>query len=139
MLSVDGNLIIVFILIWVLLVILTKIFFNPVRKVMRKRDKGIKKDRKAGEEAVEKYEEMIRKIEEDIRSARASAYKAREKFEKEAGKEKERMLTEVSGECRAQIEQAGKELNEQLDSLKAEIKSESRVLAEKIEQRLLKI
>ncbi len=138
MLSVDGNLIVVFILIWVLLIILTKIFFNPVRKVMGKREKGIEKDRKAGKEAGEKYEEIIRKIEENIKSARASAYKARDKYEKEAGEEKERMLAEVSGECRTQIEQARKELNEQLDSLKAEIRSESRLLAEKIEQRLLK-
>ena len=74
---------------------------------------------------------------EEIKKTRASAFAIREKYKQEALKEKEQMLISVSQECRAQVNQAKKEMDEQLENLKADLQAESDILAETIKQRLL--
>lgn len=137
MLQVDSSLIVVFVIVWILVVVLTRVFFNPIRKVMRDRQEGIDQDRLADEAACSEIVLNLQKIEEDIKEARTSAGAIRESFEKKALKEKERLISEVSQECRAQVNEARKELKEQTENLKAEIKAESDDLAESIEKRLL--
>ena len=137
MLQVDLSAIVVFAIVWILVLVLTKVFFKPIQGVVRKREEGLRQDREAGEKAQSEYENSLQKIEDDLKKARSSAYKVRDKFEKEALKEKERMLAEVSKECRSQVEDARKELTKQIDELKTDLKDQSEQLAEKIEKRLL--
>lgn len=137
MLSIDISLVVVFIIVWILVVVLTKLFFKPVRKVMNQRDDDINQNLKAGEIASGEYERTIRKIEEDIRQAKADAHSLREEFEKEASLEKERILSEVAKDCRAQVKEAKDELEKQLIKLKTELESDSDSIAEKIEKRLI--
>lgn len=137
MLSADIGLFVILIIVWVLVIVLTKVFFNPVRRVMQNRDQGIHSDREAGEKAVAEYEHTIQKIDEEIKKTRASAFAIREKYKQEALKEKEQMLKSVYQECRDQVKQASKELEEQLQHLKADLQAESDHLAEKIKQRLM--
>lgn len=137
MLQVDLSAIVVFAIVWILVLVLTKVFFKPIQGVVRKREEGLRQDREAGERAQTEYEASLQKIEDDIKKARSAAYNVRDKFEKEALKEKERLLTEVSKECRSQVEDARKELTMQIDELKADLEGQSEQLAEKIEKRLL--
>ena len=137
MLSVDASLFVIFLIVWILVVILTKTFFNPIRKVMQDRDKGLDQYRQITEKAAEEYELTILKIEKDIKEAKAEAYAIRDEFEKAAAQEKARMLGEVSQECRIKINEAQKKLKTQAENLKKELETESEMLAEKIEQRLL--
>ncbi len=137
MLSVDWSLIVVFVIVWILLVILTKIFFNPLRKVVRDREEGIEGNRRAADKAIAEYEQILQKIEKDIKEAKTCASLTREKFEKEALKEKEKILSRVSQECQDQVREAKKELKQQVEALKHELDAESGLLAEKIEKRFL--
>ncbi len=137
MLQVDLSVFAVVAIVWILVLVLTKVFFKPIQGVVRKREEGLRQDRAAGEKAQTEYEASIQKIEDDIKKARISAYNVRDKFEKEALKGKERMLAEVSKECRAQVEDARNELAKQIDELKDDLKGQSELLAEKIEKRLL--
>jgi F-type H+-transporting ATPase subunit b len=137
MLQVDLSALVVFAIVWILVVVLTKVFFKPIQGIVRKREEGLREDREAGEKAQSEYEASLQKIEDDIKQARSSSYRIRDKFEKEALKEKERMLSEVSKECRSQVDEARKELTQQIDELKADLKDQSEQLAEKIEKRLL--
>jgi F-type H+-transporting ATPase subunit b len=137
MLQVDLSAIVVFAIVWILVLVLTKVFFKPIQGVVRKREEGLRQDREAGERAQTEYETSLQKIEDDLKKARSSAYNVRDRFEKEAFKEKERMLAEVSKECRSQVEDARKELTKQIDELKTDLKDQSEQLAEKIEKRLL--
>ncbi len=137
MLQVDLSAIAVFAIVWILVLVLTKVFFKPIQGVVQKREAGLRQDREAGEKAQTEYQASLQKIEDDIKKARSSAYNVRDKFEKEALKEKERMLAEVSKECRSQVEDARKELAKQIEELKTDLKGQSEHLAEKIEKRLL--
>jgi len=138
MLSFDASIIIVFLIVWILLVVLTKIFFNPLRKTVGDREAKINHNREAAKKAVESYEQIISKIEESIKATKANARATQERFERESLKEKERMLAEISEECKSKIKQTKEDLEKQLESLKKDLESRSGLLAEKIEQRLLR-
>jgi F0F1-type ATP synthase membrane subunit b/b' len=137
MLKIDPSIILIIAIVWVLVLVLTRTVFNPIRRIMRDRESGIASDREAGEKAEQAYEDSLRKIEDDIKKARAAAYSIQDTLEKEAVKEKERMLSEVSRECRGQVDEARQELQKQVRDLKSDLKKESERLAEKIEEKLL--
>lgn len=137
MLQIDPSIIAVILIVWILVVVLTKTVFNPVRKTMHERENGIASDREAGEKADLHYDENLRKIEDDIKKARASAFAVRDSLERQAQQEKEKLLTEVSQECRIQVNEARQELQKQVQELKTDLKKESDRLAESIEERLL--
>jgi F-type H+-transporting ATPase subunit b len=137
MLSIDISFLVVFFIIWILLAVLTKIFFNPLRKVMNKREEDITLDEIACEQAKQEYAHILNKIEEDIKNARTSSRKTREQLSRDALKEKERMLEEISAECRSQVSQAKKEMEMKLSELKKDLERKSKDLSEEIEKRLL--
>ncbi len=137
MLQIDPSIIVIFLIVWVLVAVLTKTVFKPVRRVVDDRDRRIRSDQEAGEEAVQEYQSHLQKIEEDIKHAKASAFSIRDSLEREAARERERMLAEVSRECRARVDRARLQLEQQVEDLKSELNKESERLAEKIEERLL--
>lgn len=137
MLQIDSSIILVFAIIWILVLVLTKTVFNPIRRIMRDREDGIASDREAGVQAELAYQDSLRKFEDEIKQARAAAYAIQDSLEKEALKEKERMFSEVSQECRAQVDEARQELQKQVRDLKSDLKKESDWMAEKIEEKLL--
>jgi F-type H+-transporting ATPase subunit b len=137
MLQIDPSIILVFAIVWILVLVLTKTVFNPIRRIVRDRDEGIAADRKAGEQAEQEYTDSLQKIEDDVKKARAAAYAVQDSLEKEALKEKEKLIAEVSRECRSQVDEARQELQKQVETLKSDLEKESARLAEKIEEKLL--
>jgi F0F1-type ATP synthase membrane subunit b/b' len=137
MLAVDATLLIVFFIVWILLFLLKKVFFNPIRNIMARRDETIGSDLKATEDAKIHYETNIRKIEDSLKAARLAAKEKQEQFTADALKEKERMLSEIGQECRAKIDEAKEQLEKKVEELKKDLAAESQVLSEKIEKRLL--
>jgi F-type H+-transporting ATPase subunit b len=137
MLSIDVGLVAIFVIVWILVFVLNKVYFRPVRRIMGKRDSGVQQDQSVAREALERYEKNLARVEEELRSAKLAGRDIRERFEREAQKEKEKILAEVSRECRTQVEEAKKELSEKVDQLKKELEPQGRDLAEKIEKRLM--
>ena len=137
MLSIDVSLIVVFFIVWILMAILTKVFFNPLRKVMRERDARIERSRKGAEETLRIFEEKSIQVEKKLKEARAEAQSLREKLEQEGFKEKEKILEETNRGCRSQVEAAKKNLENQINTLKKKLESKSESLAERIEKRLM--
>lgn len=137
MLAVDASLLIVFFVVWILLFVLKKVFFNPLQNVMSKREDTIERNLKAIEGAKTQYEANIQKIEDNLKAARRAARETQEKFAAEALTEKEQMLSEIGQECRAKVNEAKMQLEKKVDELKKDLASESKILSEKIEKRLL--
>lgn len=137
MLAVDATLIIVFVIVWMLLLTLKRVFFNPLRDVMAEREETIKSNLKAIEEATSLYETNIGKIEDSLKAARLAAKETQERFTGDALREKERLIVEIGQECRAKVNEAKERLEKKVEELKKDLASESKVLSEKIEQRLL--
>ena len=113
MLAVDATLLIVFFIVWILLFVLKKVFFNPIRNIMDGRKEAVENNLKASEEAKTQYETNIRKIEDSLKAARLAARETQEQFTADALREKDRMLSEIAQECRAKVN----EVKEQLERL----------------------
>lgn len=136
MLSIDISAIVVFAIVWILLALLNKVFFKPLRKVMGEREAQIAGDRKAGQKALEEYDAALLEIEEKINNAHEDAQSKRDKYLQEAMKEKEKMLAEITYESRSQVEKEKEKLKRELKRLKKELETKSEFLAKKIEQRI---
>lgn len=137
MLSIDVGLIAIFAIVWILIIVLNRVYFKPVLRIMGKRVSGVQQDQGMTQKALEKYEKNLTRIEEELKSSKRTARETKERFEREAQKEKEKILAEVSQECRTQVEKSKKELSEKVEQLKKELEPQGRELAEKIEKRLL--
>ena len=137
MLSLDANLVIVFAVVWILVFVLSKLFFNPVRRVRDQRESGITADRQARQQALDSYERSLAEIEASLKDAKAAAESARSLLEQEALKEKSKLLAEVSAECRRQVEQARADLELVTRELQGSLERDASNLAEQIEKKLL--
>ena len=137
MLSIDASLIVIFLIVWVLVFVLSRLFFHPLQKVTQEREDKVQGNREACEKSTEVYEKTVYEIEEWLKSAKALCEQTKERFEREALKERERMLAEINTEYRRQVEKARKQLEKQTKSLKRELDAEAIHLAERIEQKVL--
>jgi len=137
MLAIDTTLLIVFFIVWVLLFTLKKVFFKPFRNIMVEREETIESNLKAREEAKTQYETNIHRVEDSLKAARLAAKETQEQFTADALREKEQMLLEIGQECRAKVKEAKEQLENKVEELKKDLASESKVLSEKIEQRLI--
>jgi len=137
MLSINGNVIIVFLIVWILVFVLTKVFFNPVRRVRDKRRQEVQANKEAYEDAVASQQKGIQEIELAIKQAKAAAESAKETLRAEGLKEKNRMLAEISAEYKGQVEKARADLDRTIKDLKEKLEAETSALAGNIEKKFL--
>jgi F0F1-type ATP synthase membrane subunit b/b' len=137
MLFLDANVIVVFLIVWALVLILSRLFFNRVRRVRDGRDRAILENRRSGEKALDSLDQSVREIETALRQARVEAEAARTVLTEEALQEKARMIAAVSAECKTQVETARADLNRTVKELRELLESEAVPLAARIEKKLL--
>lgn len=137
MLSLDANVVVVFVIIWILVFVLSKLFFNPVRRVRDRREQGIAEDLQAGQAALEAHEKNLARVEASLKEARAAAEAARTRLEQEAAREKNKLLSEISAEGRRQIDEARADLERTARELKTRLAEDAADLAGQIEKKLL--
>jgi len=137
MLSIDATILVTFALVWILVIVLTRVFFKPISRVIGERTERIEKAKAETEKALAAYEQDIKRIEESLKEARAAAAGVREKAELEALKEKARIIQEIQQACRAQVDEAKGELDERVAKLKKELDAATAGLSDEIERRIL--
>ena len=136
MLAIDLTFIVIFLLVWSLVIVLSRVFFKPVGRIMEKRRVRESADRDAAREALEAGERDLRRIEDEIREARASSERLREELEAKALEEKARLISEVQADARDRIEKAKAEIEDQVRRLKDELENEAGRLADSIEKKV---
>lgn len=136
-LQIDLTFLVTFFIIWILVFVLSRIFFKPMIKLMQDRDSQIRGDWSSSQKNIEAYEGSLQEVDKTLRSAKQAAEKTHEEMEVEAIREKGRLVAEVSGSSKEQIGQAKAKLRAELVSLKKELAAEAETLAERIEKRLL--
>jgi F-type H+-transporting ATPase subunit b len=134
---IDATVIVVFALVWILVVILSRIFFKPILKVLDERAERIARDKAAAAESREATERDLRRVEEGLKEARAAADSIRSAAESEALKDKSRLVREVQAEGRAEVEKAKAELLREMDRLKKELEKQTAEIAGSIERKIL--
>ena len=137
MLSIDASLIVVFVLVWILVLVLSRVFFKPVIRVMRERETRIAKDKDETRQTLEAYAQDLRRIEDGLKEARLEAARIRESAAEGSQRERARLLQEVNAERRAQVDKARAELQAEVERLKKELEARTDDLAGEVERRLL--
>jgi F-type H+-transporting ATPase subunit b len=137
MLSINATVLVVFAIVWILVLILTRIFFKPILRVLDERAARIAKDKEGAESARAAYEADLKRIEDGLKEARAAADAIRSNAESEALKDKGRLVREVQAEGRAEVEKAKAELARQTESLKKDLDQRTEEIAGAIEKRIL--
>jgi F-type H+-transporting ATPase subunit b len=137
MLSINATALVVFAVVWILVLVLTRIFFKPILRVLDERAARIAKDKEAAESARKASEADLKRIEDGLKEARASAAAIRNTAETEALKDKSRLVREVQAEGRAEVEKAKAELAREIETLKKDLDKHTEEIAETIEKRIL--
>jgi F-type H+-transporting ATPase subunit b len=137
MLSINATALVVFAIVWILVLILSRIFFKPILRVLDERAARIAKDKEAAEAARQATEADLKRIEEGLKEARAAADAIRNAAEAEALKDRSRLVREVQAEGRAEVEKAKAELARQTEALKKELDDRTEEIAGTIEKRIL--
>jgi len=137
MLSIDLTFAVIFLLVWVLVLILSRVFFKPVGRMMEERGSRSRENKEAARKALDAYAQGLRKIEEDLKEAKAASDKIQEALETEALRERLRLLSDLNTESRKQVEKAREEINGEIDRLKSELAGEVERLAGEVERKVL--
>ena len=136
MLSVNATVLITFALVWILVLVLTRVFFKPVGRVLGERASRIDGDNEAARKSLAEYEQDLGRIDDRLREARTASDEIWAKTELEALKEKARIIQEIQAESRAQVEKAKAELAGEIERLKKDVDGRTGDLAGEIERRI---
>lgn len=137
MLEIDATFLVTFALVWILVVILTRVFWKPLRKVMDDREKGLERDRAAIQASLDAVSRTFQEVDRAIKAARTEAERLRSEIETEALKEKTRLLAEAGAAAKDEVGRARAELEAEVARLKEELRAQAAPLAERIEKKLL--
>ena len=133
----DATVLVTLVLVWILVLVLSRVFFKPVGRILDERASRINEDKAAAGKALEAYDQDLRRIEAELKEARTAAAQVRDQAELEALKGKARLLQDVQSECRAQVDKAKREIGEEVERLKKTLDSKTGEMAEEIERRVL--
>lgn len=137
MLSINANLIIVFVLVWITVFLLKKFFFDPVQKIRAKRDSLLAEEKSAQEKASKELNDLVERLELELKQARQEALARRQALEAEALQARNELIGQMQAEYRRQVAQARQEITLLTQELKLQLEAEVEALAAKIEERLL--
>lgn len=133
----DATVIVTFILVWVLVIILSRVFFQPVGRILAARQSRLDRAKAETDKALAAAQEDLRRIEERLKEARAASEAIWDRAESESLREKSRMAQELQSETRAQVEKARQDLEREVERLKKELDAQTERLAGNIERRIL--
>jgi len=137
MLDINATFLVTFAVLWILVVVLGKIFFKPFQKLRRERTARIEGDFSASRLSLDQNAEVLREIDRTLKAARADAAKIRDDLEAEAAREKARLVQDVGATAKAEVEKAKAELAHELDGLKSGLADRAMGLSESIEEKVL--
>jgi F-type H+-transporting ATPase subunit b len=138
MLDIDLTVLVTFAVVWILVAVLTRIFWRPMVKTITGRDAQIRGDAESARTNSAEVEDGVRRIDASLKAARAAAERAREELEVEALKEKSRLIAETGASVKLETDRAKAALREELARLRVELESRAGELASRIEERLLR-
>jgi F-type H+-transporting ATPase subunit b len=137
MLQIDATFLVIFFIVWILVFLLSRIFWKPLVKLMSDRESGVQSDWAESRKSFETYEQSLQEIARRLKEANAKAEEIREELIADAAKERARLVGEAGAACRAEIEKAKTRLAGETRQLRRELEADAARLAAEIEKRLL--
>jgi F-type H+-transporting ATPase subunit b len=139
MLEIDATVLVTFILVWILVFVLSRVFWKPLGKVMSERDQQLQGDRAAAKSGLDAVALSIQKADRTIKAARIEAERLRSDIEAEALKDKAALLAEAGAAAKSEVGRARATLEAEVERLKEELRARTGDLAVRIEKKLLSL
>jgi len=137
MLQIDASLLVTFFTVWILVFVLSKIFWKPMARTTGEREALLAADREASRRGGEAYEKSLQDVAAAMKAAKAAADKAREEVETQALREKARLLADIGAASKDRLEAARAQVRDEIARLRSGLAVEAERLAGDIEKRLL--
>jgi F-type H+-transporting ATPase subunit b len=124
MLDLDASVLMVFALIWILMVILNRLFFRPVGKVIGERETKIERDNREIERLSKDLEIKTQRIEIMLREAQKESALLREELIRKGEKAKEQIVTAARDQAKELFNRKMAELEQEIEETEQKMISE---------------
>ena len=134
MLDLDISVLFVIAILWITLIILNKIYYKPVGKIIEKRELKIEKDSKEIEDLAFALVEKTSEIETVLKNAKKESMKIKEELIKKGDEVREKILADSREGAKKIFSEKMSELDEELKKAEEKLKEQVDVFSRKIEE-----
>jgi F-type H+-transporting ATPase subunit b len=134
MLELNSSFIWIFFLIWLLYLVLNRIFFRPIGKIITEREAKIAADTHRQESLVTEIENQTRAVETQLEQARNEAKQIKEEWLKNGEEIRSRTVAEARGQAAQVLEQKIAQLESELVVAEHALEAQVSVFSDKIKQ-----
>ena len=114
MLDLDSSVLMVFALIWILMVILNRLFFRPVGKVIQERESKIEQDNQEIERLTADLEAKTQRIESMLKAAQKDAGLICEKMIRQGETAREQLIVTAREKAKTMVDRKMIELEQEI-------------------------
>jgi len=135
--SVDWTLGLQFLNFIILLIILNKLLYRPLMKIINERRATIEGSHAKANELETEIDEKMRRYQQQLDDAKTLATEERNKLKKAAAEEESKILSEAHGKATAQLQIIKEQVAEEADKASIALKKEAQTLAGQIATKVL--
>lgn len=134
MLNLDSSLLFVALLVWLLMVVLNKIYFKPVGLVLEQRESKIESESNRIETMTYEIDEKTQQIEKKLKDAKQDSARIKEELIKKGEEAREQLLTRTRGESQKLRALKMKELDAQIIAAEEKLSQEVGVFSDRLKE-----
>ena len=121
----------------VLTIVLDRLLFKPVQRVMAQREAAIRSARELAEQSAARAKTAAAEFAEKTGAARAEIYKQMDEMRREALNARAKILADTRAEAEAEIASAGARLQASVDEARQRLAADAEVLGAAAAERVL--
>jgi len=137
MLELNFSFVFIFLLIWGLMLVLNRIYFKPVGRILDEREARVKGDSEKLDSLVREIEEKTRRVEIMIADARNESFRIREGWIRKGEEFRETLIENAREKSTRQFEDQMKRLETEIAVAQKQLESEVSVFSQKIREAFL--
>ena len=137
MLNLDVSVLVVIALIWLLMIVLNKIYFGPVGKIIAKREDKINRDSRKLESMTAEIEEKTRAIETVLADSRRESLNLQEQLIQKGEAVRDRMIVEAREKSRSLFDKRMKQLDTEINRAERKLSGDIETFSRKVRDTFL--
>jgi len=126
-----------FLLVWVLYLYVTRVFFRPLQETLSKRHHATDGMREAAESSIAEAEKKTARYEESLQSARAELYQQQEQERQQAIERRDEIVQRARSQAEEMVARARQEIKGDVEEAKKRLAAETEPMAQSISRAIL--
>ncbi|MBN1195987.1 MAG: hypothetical protein JXA62_01120 [Candidatus Aminicenantes bacterium] len=134
MLDLDLSFLAILILVWILMLILDRVFFSPIGGIIDRREAMVKEDERRLEELRTNIEKGTRRLESSLSQARQQSLKLREELIARGESAREELIADARMHARATMEKEMSRLEKEIQAAQTRLQEQAGEFSAKINE-----